>query len=219
MASAARSCCYVSSNRRLVSGRAQELAVLRTEWQRSTLGEVRVALVLGDAGLGKTRLAAELVPQGKEFAVGLIAHSCLFRGLPPFGPWADALGLRAGDPDADRVCRVCGSGLGGLPPLVRRADIAHDPASCAEALRYHFVEWIPDLVATASTDRPIVLILDDAHRSDDAMWQMLLRLARDCSGSRLFVLATARPAELATNRTALRCCMPWSSTRGYTGLR
>lgn len=203
MTSAVSLFCHVGSKRRLVSGRARELAVLRAEQQRSTLGELRVALVLGDAGLGKSRLATELVPHGNEFAVGLIAHQCLFKGIPPLGPWADALNLHAGGVDPDRVCRVCGSGLGGLPALVRRADIAHDAASCAEALRYHFVEWIPGLLATASKDRPIIVILDDAHRSDDAVWEMLLRLSRDCTSSRLFVLATARPAELSGNRTAL----------------
>jgi DNA-binding CsgD family transcriptional regulator len=203
MTSAVSLFCPVGSNRHLVSGRAQQLALLRAEQQRSTLGELRVALVLGDPGLGKTRLAAELVPRRDEFAVRLIAHKCLFTGIPPLGPWVDALNLHEGGVDPDRVCRVCGSGLGGLPALVRRADITHDAASCAEALRYHFVEWIPGLLATASKDRPIVVILDDAHRSDDALWEMLLRLARDCTSSRLFVLATARPAELARNRTAL----------------
>ncbi len=203
MASVISSFCHVGSDRRLVPGRARELAALRAEQQRSALGELRVALVLGDAGLGKTRLAAELIPHGNEFIIGLIAHNCLFKGMPPLGPWADALNLHTGGLDPARVCRVCGSGLGGLPALLRHADIAHDVASCAAALRYHLVEWIPGLLAAASTDRPIVVILDDVHRSDDAVWEMLLRLERDCTSSRLFVLATARPAELARNPTAL----------------
>jgi hypothetical protein len=200
---AATSLCYVGRNQHLVSGRARELAVLREEWRRSTCGELRVALVLGDSGLGKTRLAAELVPHATEFPVGLLAHRGLFRSMPSFGPWAVALGLRAGGANGDRTCQVCGSGFGHLPPLVHRASTAHDAASCTASLRYHLVEWVPGLVATASRDRPITLILDDMHGSDDAVWQMLLRVARDCAGSRLFVVATARPAELVHRRMAL----------------
>jgi hypothetical protein len=135
----------------------------------------------------------------------------------PFGPWAVALGVRAGGPNGDRACQVCGRGIGDLSPLVHRADTAHDAASCADALRYHVVEWIPSLLATASRDRPITLILDDVHGSDDAVWQMLLRLARDCPGSLLVVLATARPAELVKRRTALDVLHAWSRTRGYAG--
>ncbi len=184
-------------------GRVRELGALQAERRRSALGELRVALVLGDAGSGKTRLAAELLPRDDESAVGLIAHSSPLGGMPLFGPWADALGLHAGDLDADRVCRACGSGLGGLPALARRAAIAHDASSCAAALRYHFVEWIPGLLAKASVDRPIVVVLDDVHQGHDAVWEMLLRLAWDFPTSRLFVLATARPAELARHRMAV----------------
>ena len=96
VASAASSFYALGSNRSLVSGRARELAALRTEWQRSTLGELRVALVLGDPGLGKTRLATELVPHDSQLAVGLITHSCVMRTAPPIGPWVDALGLPTG---------------------------------------------------------------------------------------------------------------------------
>jgi ATP/maltotriose-dependent transcriptional regulator MalT len=202
MARAIDSLCWVGSTRHLVSGRVRELGVLQAERHRSALGELRVALVLGDAGLGKTRLAAALLPRDDELAVGLIVRSSPRGGMPLFGPWADALGLHAGDLDADEVCRACGSGLGGLPALRRRAESAHDASACAQALRYHFVEWIPGLLAKASAARPIVVVLDDVHRSDDALWEMLLRLVWDFPASQLFVLATARPAELARHRMA-----------------
>src|SRR5262249_16096424 len=158
-------------------GRAAELAVLRTEHQRSVLGELRVVLVLGGAGLGKTWLATELLSHDDDTAIGLIAHSDLFIGMPPFAPWADTLGFRASE--ANRVSRVCGSGLGGLPSLVRRGDITHDATACADARRYHFVQWIPALLATLSAERPIVVLLDDVHSADNAVWEMVLRLARD----------------------------------------
>ncbi|MGH3902572.1 MAG: LuxR C-terminal-related transcriptional regulator [Pseudonocardiaceae bacterium] len=184
-------------------GRVRAHCELRAERRRSALGELRVAVVLGGAGLGKTRLATELLPRGDESAVGLIAHTSPRGGMPLFGPWTDALGLHPGDLDPDGICRACGSGLGGLPALARRAEIAHDAASCAQALRYHFVEWIPGLLAKASADRPIVVVLDDVHQGHDAVWEMLLRLAWDFPASRLFVLATARPADLARHRMAV----------------
>lgn len=202
MAGAIGSLCCAGSARRLVPGRARELCALQAERHRSALGELRVALVLGDAGLGKTRLATELLPRDDEPAVGLIAHSSPFGGMPLFGPWADALGLHPGGPDPEGVCRACGSGLGGLPALARHAEIGHDASACAAALRYHLVEWIPGLLAKASADQPIVVLLDDVHQGNDAMWEMLLRLAWDFPASQLFVLATARTAELARPRMA-----------------
>ncbi|HVE97094.1 MAG TPA: AAA family ATPase [Pseudonocardiaceae bacterium] len=203
MARASGALRYPGSTGRLVPGRSRELGALQVERQRSALGELRVALVLGDAGLGKTRLAVELLPGANEWARGLICHSSPLRGMPLFGPWAAALGLHAAEVDADGVCRACGSGLGDLPALARRAKTAHDASAGAEALRYHLVEWIPGLLATASADRPIIMVLDDVHQCHDVVWEMLLRLAWDFPASQLLVLATARPAELAQHRTAV----------------
>jgi DNA-binding CsgD family transcriptional regulator len=162
------------STRRLVPGRAQELCTLQTERQRSALGQLRVALVLGEAGLGKTRLAAEVLPRGSESAIGLIARNSRLRNIPPFGPWAAALGRYDDGRGTDRACRGCGSRLGGLAGLL----------------------------AKASTDRPVVVVLDDAHQGHDAVWEMLLRLAWESPDCRLLVVVTARPAELARHRTA-----------------
>jgi DNA-binding CsgD family transcriptional regulator/tetratricopeptide (TPR) repeat protein len=185
MAGAASSLRVLGSGRRLVSGRVHELRVLQAERQRSTRGELRVSLVLGDAGLGKSQLATELLPHSNDLAVGLTVHSCLFRGIPPVSAWAGVLGLRVDGPGNDR------------------AELPHDADSCTQALRHHVVEWFPHLLARASADRPIVMLLDDVHHSHDAVWEMLLRLARDFPASRVYVLATARPAELAGNQRAL----------------
>ena len=67
-------------------GRARELDELRTERRRSERGQLRVALVLGGPGLGKTRLAAELRRRGGETAVHLVARTSSLRPLPPFRP-------------------------------------------------------------------------------------------------------------------------------------
>jgi ATP/maltotriose-dependent transcriptional regulator MalT len=162
------------STRRLVPGRARELCTLQTERQRSALGQLRVALVLGEAGLGKTRLAAEVLPRGSESAIGLIARNSRLRDMSPFGPWAVALGRYDDGRGTDRACRACGSRLGDLAGLL----------------------------ADASIDRPVVMVVDDAHQGHDAVWEMLLRLAWESPDCRLLVVVTARPAELARHRAA-----------------
>jgi DNA-binding CsgD family transcriptional regulator/type II secretory pathway predicted ATPase ExeA len=162
------------STRRLVPGRVQEFCALQAERQRSAQGELRVALVLGEAGLGKTRLAAEVLPRGSESATGLIARNSRLRDIPPFAPWAAALGRYDDGRGTDRACRACGGRLGGLAGLL----------------------------AKASTDRPVVVVLDDAHQCHDAVWEMLLRLAWESPDCRLLVVVTARPAELARHQTA-----------------
>ncbi|MDQ3151970.1 MAG: AAA family ATPase, partial [Actinomycetota bacterium] len=185
-------------------GHAREFRALHAERQRSAQGELRVALVLGDAGLGKTRLAAELLPCENEPAVGLVPHGSPFQAVPLFDHWAEALGRHVGGLDADEIRRACGSGLGDLPTLLRSAETAPEAPSWAEVLRCHFVEQIPRLLTKASADHPVVVILDDAHECDDAVWEMLSRLAWDFPADRLFVLVTARPGELARHRCAVR---------------
>jgi ATP/maltotriose-dependent transcriptional regulator MalT len=185
-----------------VPERVRQIDLLQAERQRSAQGELRVALVLGEAGLGKTRLATELLSGSNELAIGLIATNSLLGDIPPLSSWAGALGLRADGLDTGGTCRTCGSGFTGLPALAHRPENGPNPCSCVHALRYHVIEWLPGLLAKASVDRPIIVVLDDAHHGHDAMWQMLLRLATQAAASRLFVLATARPAELVKHRIA-----------------
>jgi predicted ATPase len=50
-------------------GRAEELALLRELLERAVAGEPRVALIGGEAGVGKTRLVERLAPAADEQGV------------------------------------------------------------------------------------------------------------------------------------------------------
>lgn len=141
-------------------GRQRELQALRAERRRSEQGELRVAVVLGDAGSGKTRLAKEAVAGGAESVVALHGRCSRLRPEPPIARWASELGRS-------------GSGEGML-----------------------------DVLAALSAERPIVIVLDDAHWADDTFWTLLLALSQEHPHSRLLVLTTARPDQLAGNRAA-----------------
>lgn len=152
-------------------GRVRELRELLAEQRRSMQGELRVAVVLGEPGLGKTQLAAEMLSSAGEAVVGLVARSSPLRRLPSFRRWAEVLGGNVGGLDTDAWSR---------------AERHHRPLA----------EQMVGLIAKASVDRPVVVVLEDAHHGGDALWEMLLHLAADHPFDRVFVLVTVRPAEL-----------------------
>jgi DNA-binding CsgD family transcriptional regulator len=166
-------------------GRARELRELQAERQRSTLGRLRVALVLGAPGMGKTRLTAELLRKD-ERVLALCAHSSPLRRTPPFTRWTATLSQHAANVDAGAICRACEAGSG----------------DASTRFHHRMVEPLVGLLAQVSADRPVVVVLDDVHCADEALWEMLLHLSQDHPHARLFVIATARPEELGSHRVA-----------------
>lgn len=160
-------------------GRARELAQLRDERRRSEGGQLRVALVLAGPGLGKTRLAAEMQRSGDPSTIHLAARISGLRPLPPFDTWTEVL---------HRALWADGTAL--PPPR----EAGKSPERPAEAL--------VRLLRLVNVRRPVTMTLDDVHQADDAVWEMLLRLAQDHPDGRVLVVATARPRQL-TGRAAI----------------
>lgn len=194
--------------RRAFVGRAAELRDLRAEQRRSEQGQLRVALVLGDAGLGKTRLAAELLSGEDAPAHTLTARSSPLRRTPPFDRWAAELGrCITGQDAADGICPACGSGVDDPSALLRSPGIPSDAPIHSPCPHDHVIQQMAGLLARASADCPRAVVLDDVHWADEALWELLLLLSQDYSDARLFVLATARPGELQGHRVAARALL------------
>ncbi|MGH8972948.1 MAG: ATP-binding protein, partial [Acidimicrobiia bacterium] len=89
-------------------GRDGELAALDQERRRAATGELRCALILADAGVGKTRLAAELLARHRRSGIGLSARAFPLGGTTPFALWAEALESQLRTMAAKDVAAVCG---------------------------------------------------------------------------------------------------------------
>lgn len=72
-------------------GRAAEIAKLETEQRRGLAGELRCVLLLGEPGVGKTRLADEILARSRRRAYGLSARAYPLGQTVSFGLWAEAL--------------------------------------------------------------------------------------------------------------------------------
>ncbi len=98
-------------------GRRRELEVLHARWQEVVAGRGGVALLAGEAGIGKTTTARQFAASVREQGAFVLWGSCLESDLArPYGPWAEALGdyLRTLPAESLRVALVPG-GCGDSP--------------------------------------------------------------------------------------------------------
>jgi predicted ATPase len=115
-------------------GRAAELAQLEAMLRRTVAGGSATAVVSGDAGVGKTRLAAELINRCEAQGVVALVGACLDvgDGVLPYAPIADALRRAASlltEADLDRVLGEARAYLTHVVPEFRiaaRAGSARD---------------------------------------------------------------------------------------------
>ncbi len=183
-------------------GRAVELTELEGERRQSERGEFRCVLLVGDAGVGKTRLAGEVLSRHRRAAVTLSARAYPLGGNTPFALWAEALEGHLRTLAPEDVSDLCGGFLDDLAGLLRSVAAARGAAPGHETARPGLMEGLAALLERLAGQAPVVAVLDDVHLADASSWETLAYVARNLAGSRLLVLAAARPAELAGNRVA-----------------
>ncbi len=170
-------------------GRSSELASLVELLRLAAEGPCQAALVEGEAGIGKTRLLAEVLDRAQRegFQVFVAAAAELERDRP-FGVLAEALDLRPTAPDAERA------EIG----LLLAGDHAAAPSSLsldeAPALRFRVVEAVLTLVERLSLSTPTVIALEDLHWADPSTLVAVRHLRRRLAHLPLALLGTLRPS-------------------------
>jgi DNA-binding CsgD family transcriptional regulator len=185
-------------------GRAAELAGIEQEWHNSAAGQFRCVLLLGEPGIGKTRLADESVARCASGATVLRAHARPLSGTSAFGVWAEALERHLRDWRPQEIADLCGHHLDDLAGLVHSVAVARGLAPRREPPRPRLLGAISRLVANLAERGPLILLLDDLHQADPSSWDALAYLSQAIPDRRVLVVATARAAELAALPAPLR---------------
>jgi DNA-binding SARP family transcriptional activator len=172
-------------------GRAAELEKLERAVRGALDGPLRLILIDGERGLGKTRVLEELSGTLADVRVGRAAASELERHLP-YVPLATALREALGDVEIDGRR---------LPALARVL-----PELRLDGPRQGFdeVETLEALVALAADRAPLVLMIDDLHWADPQTIAALGYLRRRGTGLRAALVATIQPHGEGHENTLLR---------------
>ena len=155
----------------------------------------RVALVAGEAGIGKTRLLQEFgkeaAARGLSVAVGACHES---EQILPLRPWADALRSQLGDTEVrETLNRGAVAQLGRIfPELASTGDIPNSPA---EELGLLF-EALVELLAALTREGPLIVVLEDLHWADSLSARFGAFLARRIAHLPVLIVGSLRPEEL-----------------------
>jgi class 3 adenylate cyclase/tetratricopeptide (TPR) repeat protein len=183
---------------RIFVGRDDELERLGQLWKEAMAGELRVALLAGEPGVGKTRLAAELAMRVRDDGATVLAGRCDEDLGVPYQPFVEALRHFVDHAPlvSGRLGRYGGELARLVPELSERVPGLPVPLrSDPETERYRLFDAVAAWLAVASAEEPLLLVLDDLQWAAKPTLLLLRHVVR-AGGGRVLVLGTYRDTEL-----------------------
>ncbi len=179
-------------------GRDAELARLGALLEDAAAGNPVVALVSGDAGVGKTRLVAELAAMAAARGFAVLAGRCAeLADAVPYLPLADALHSATADPAAAGPLLEALAARPVLSRLLPDPAIGQQPAEDTPGLVQQqlfgaVIGMLTDLAAAS----PVLLVLEDLHWADRSTRDLVTFLSRMLHREQIALLASYRTDDL-----------------------
>ncbi len=187
-----------ASGGRLV-GRDGELTRLLGLLDDASNGRPSHALISGDAGVGKTRLVAELASRASDRGFLVLSGRCAELGDSiPYLPLADA--LREGTTTPGAATEPLVAALAARPVLGRllpdRDAVAQPGGEVSGLAQQQLFGAVLGLLAELAEGHPVLLILEDLHWADRSTRDLITFLSRVLHRERVAVVATYRTDDL-----------------------
>jgi class 3 adenylate cyclase/predicted negative regulator of RcsB-dependent stress response len=180
-------------------GRDEQLFVLEDALLGAHRGTSRFVALGGEAGMGKTRLSAELAKRARHLHWDVLWGACSEAELPlPYLPLVEALGNYLSAQETARIAGLLGPArreLAQLFPQLGGDDLAIPVGDPAQA-KLRLFEAVVALLAVPAREHGLLLVVEDVHWADSATRELLDHLARRLTNMRSLLLVTYRSDEL-----------------------
>jgi class 3 adenylate cyclase/tetratricopeptide (TPR) repeat protein len=222
-------------------GREHELALLQERWAEARAGRGQVVFLMGEAGIGKSRLLLEFQRRLADAPVTWLTGRCISYGkemayLPIIDLLKHNFQVEEGDDDATISAKI-EQGMGALGAELQPA-IPHvkyllsvppgDDAVLrmdAQQRRLKLFEALRAMMLQGGQRRPLVLAIEDLHWIDKTSEEVLLHLADSIPAAQVLLLMTYRPGyenpfgeRTYTTRIGLRTLSDRDSLRLAAGM-
>jgi class 3 adenylate cyclase len=205
-------------------GRVAERAMLQALWGQAQDGALRLALISGEAGVGKTRLSTHLALSAHGQGASVLYGRCDEDLGVPYQPWAQALRHLVGESPISllqaHVERHGGELARLAPALSERVLEAPVPRqSDPETERYLLYAATAGLLHEAGEQEPVVLVLDDLHWADAPSLSLLRHVIGAAPTARMLIVGTYRDSDLSREHPLAALLADLHRERGVHRLR
>lgn len=184
-----------------VVGRQRELEEMSRLWQLTAAGEGQVLLISGEPGIGKTRLARELMVRAAVSGGKVLMGECYAEGSTPYAPFGQMAEAAAQDAVISKLIypEYAISGMAKIASALRTdnpilpSTVASDPSSEQQQILESMTAW----ASTIAANSPLLLFIDDIHWADSGTLTLLRHLARRAARIRLLLVMSYREVELS----------------------
>jgi tetratricopeptide (TPR) repeat protein len=200
-------------------GRRREVDRLRGLWSEALAGTCVLALVSGEPGVGKTRLAREAVAAARlSGATVLSGGSYEYEATTPYLPFVEALRDWVREEPTQRLQAVVETSA---PEIVRMAPEAEEklgPAPARPPLspseeRLRLFDSLARAFQRMAVPNGLLIFLDDLHWADSGTLQLLHYLLRHLRHDRVLILVAYREVELDRTHPLAEAIVEWNRER------
>ncbi len=186
-------------------GRRPEIETLKTAFDRVKEGEAQVVDVVGEAGVGKSRLVYEfqrLIASNARILTGIcVQYGRTINFLPVIDVVKGAFGITEGmDEDAAgrQVSDRATDTLAPMVPFYRnllslKVEDPHFTSLNPEGRKFGTFEAVKNLLLSLSTEKPLVVFIEDVHWMDKISEELFTYFSRCIQGHGILMIATYRP--------------------------
>ena len=207
-------------------GRQTELALIEGKLDQALAGQGQIAGITGEAGMGKSRLVAEVIRLANNRQVAGYGGECQAYGantsyLVWQNIWRGLFGLQPGACDEEQMQRLA-SALAAIDPALlprlpllgavlnlRIPDTDLTRAFDAKLRKSSLEALLADCLRARARERPLLIVLEDCHWLDPLSHDLLMALGRALAGLPVLLLLAYRPPDPASGSPLRVCELPY----------